>query len=59
MTSKMKGTHMTDKRLMRTLSGEKLEALIGSSPLSALAEAEIARRQRRRARKAKALPKAA
>ena len=50
---------MTDKRLMRTLSGEKLEALIGSSPLSALAEAEIARRQRRRAQKAKALPKAA
>ena len=50
---------MTDKRLMRTLSGEKLEALIGSSPLSALAEAEIKRRAQKRTRKAKILAPAA
>ena len=34
---------MTDKRWVRTLSGAKLEALIGQSPMSALAEKEIAR----------------
>ena len=47
-TSKTKGTKMTDKRLVRTLSGEKLEALVGRSPLGELAEAEIKRRDKLR-----------
>ena len=42
---------MTDKRWLRTLSGAKLAVLIGQSPMSALAEVEIARRGRRRERK--------
>ena len=50
---------MTDKRWLRTLSGAKLEALIGQSPMGALAEVEIARREKRRARKATRLAKAA
>ena len=50
---------MTDKRWVRTLSGAKLEALIGQSPMGALAEKEIARRKKRRARKAPRLAKAA
>ena len=50
---------MTDKRWLRTLSGAKLEALIGRSPTDALAEVEIARRKKRRARKAARLAKAA
>ena len=42
---------MTDKRWLRTLSGAKLAALVGQSPMGALAEVEIARRGRRRERK--------
>ena len=42
---------MTDKRLVRTLSGEKLEALVGRSPLGELAEAEIKRREKKRMKK--------
>ncbi|MBQ3288371.1 MAG: hypothetical protein IJH50_03060 [Kiritimatiellae bacterium] len=50
---------MTDKRLMRTLSGVKLEMLVGRGPVGELAEAEIARREKRRTKKAKRLAKAA
>ena len=50
---------MTDKRWVRTLSGSKLEALIGQSPMGALAEVEIARREKRWARKVTRLAKAA
>ena len=50
---------MTDKRWLRTLSGAKLVALIGQSPMGALAEVENARREKRRARKATRLAKAA
>ena len=50
---------MTDKRLMRTLNGEKLAAFVGRGPIGELAEAEIARREKRRAKKAQRLAKAA
>ena len=51
---------MTDKRLMRTLSGVELETLAGKDGLiGELAEAEIARREKRRAKKAQRLAKAA
>ena len=50
---------MTDKRWLRTLSGAKLKAQIGQSPMGALAEVEIARRKKRRARKTTRLAKAA
>ena len=42
---------MTDKRGLRTLSGAKLVALIGQSPMGALVEKEIARREKRWERK--------
>ena len=59
MIIKTKGTDMTDKRWLRTLSGAKLEALSGQSPMGALAEVEIVRRKKRRARKATRFAKAA
>ena len=42
---------MTDKKFVRTLSGEKLEALVVQSHLSELAKAEIKRREKKRERK--------
>ena len=52
---------MTDKRWMRTLSGAKLESLVGNMKYGNLAEAEIERRARKRARRQQrlALAKAA
>ena len=50
---------MTDKRWMRMLSGAKLAALVGQSPMGSLAEMEIERRKRRRERKASRLAQAA
>jgi len=42
---------MTNKRLMRTLSGKELEALVGASSISGLAEDEIKRREKRRSKR--------
>ncbi len=42
---------MTDKKYVRTLSREKLEALVYQSHLSELAKAEIKRREKKRERK--------
>ena len=50
---------MTDRKFVRTLSGEKLEALVGQSRLSELAKAEIKRREKKQERKEKILSRAA
>ena len=51
VTNKEKGNRMTDKKYVRTLSREKLEALVYQSHLSELAKAEIKRREKKRERK--------
>ena len=46
---------MTEKRLMRMLSGAKLESVVGRPWLGKFVEEEIARRAKRRARKSQRL----
>ena len=50
---------MTEKRLMRMLSGAKLELVAGRPWLGKFAEEEIARRAKRRARKSQRFARAA
>ena len=50
---------MTDRKFVRTLSGETLEALVDQSRLSEFAKAEIKRREKKQERKEKILSRAA